>query len=149
MSLVCRSGATVGTGHGTTDWFQIRKGVCQGYILSPCLHHEKCLAGWCTSWNQDFQEKYQWPQIYRWHHPNGKSEEELKSLLIKLKEESEKSGLNLNIQKAKIMASSPITSWQMDGETMETVTDLILGSSKITVDSDCRHAACSLEENLL
>ena len=67
----------------------------------------------------------------------GESEEELKSLLMKVKEESEKVGLKLNIQKTKIMASSPITSWQIDGETMETVTDFILGGSKITADGDC------------
>ena len=65
--------------------------------------------------------------------------EELKSLLIKVKEESEKAGLKLNIQKAKIMASGPITSWQIDGETMETVRDFILGGSKITADGDCSH----------
>ena len=69
----------------------------------------------------------------------AKSEEELKSLLMKVKEESEKAGLKLNIQKTKIMATSPITSWQLDGETMETVTDFILGSSKITADGDCSH----------
>ena len=69
----------------------------------------------------------------------AESEEELKSLLMKVKEESEKVGLKLNIQKTKIMASSPITSWKIDGKTMETVTDFILGGSKITVDGDCRH----------
>ena len=69
----------------------------------------------------------------------AESEEELKSLLIKLKEESETIGLKLNIQKTKTMASGPITSWQIDGETMETVTDFILGDSKITADSDCSH----------
>ena len=69
----------------------------------------------------------------------AESEEELKSLLMKVKEESEKIGLKLNIQKNKILASSPITSWQIDGETMETVTDLILGSSKLTADGDCSH----------
>ena len=69
----------------------------------------------------------------------AESEEELKSLLMKVKEESEKVGLKLNIQKTKIMASCPITSWQTDGETMETVTDLILGGSKITADGDCSH----------
>ena len=67
------------------------------------------------------------------------SEEELKSLLMKVEKESEKAGLKLNIQKMKIMASSPITSWQTDGETMETVTDFILGGSKITADGDCSH----------
>ena len=69
----------------------------------------------------------------------AESEEELKSLLMKLKEESEKVGLKLNIQRTKIMASGPITSWQIDGETMEIVTDFILGGSKITADGDCRH----------
>ena len=78
-----------------------------------------------------------------------KSEEELKSLLMKMKEESEKVGLKLNIQKMKIMASSPITSWQIDGQTMETVRDFILGGSKITADGDCSHEikdTYSLEE---
>ena len=69
----------------------------------------------------------------------AESKEELKSLLMKVKEESEKVGLKLNIQKTKIMASGPITSWEIDGETMETVTDFILGSSKITADGDCSH----------
>ena len=69
----------------------------------------------------------------------AESKEELKSLLMKVKDESEKVGLKLNIQKTKIMASGPITSWQIDGETVETVTDLILGGSKITVDGDCSH----------
>ena len=76
----------------------------------------------------------------------AESEEELKSLLMKVKEESEKAGLKLNIQKTKIMASDPITSWQIDGETMETVRDFIWGGSKITADGDCNHKdACSLE----
>ena len=69
----------------------------------------------------------------------AESEKELKNLLMKVKEENEKAGLKLNIQKAKTMASSPITSWQIDGEMMETVTDFILGGSKITADSDCSH----------
>ena len=69
----------------------------------------------------------------------AESEEELKSLLMKVKEESEKVGLNLNIQKTKIMASGPITSWQINGKTMETVTDFILGGSQITADGDCSH----------
>ena len=69
----------------------------------------------------------------------AESEEELKSLLMKVKEESEKVGLKINIQKTKIMASGPITSWQIDGEAMETVTDFIFGGSKITADSDCSH----------
>ena len=79
------------------------------------------------------------------------NKQELKSLLMKVKEESEKAGLKLNIQKTEIMAFNPITSWQTDGETMETVTDLIFFSSKITSDGDFSHKikdACSLEENL-
>ena len=78
----------------------------------------------------------------------AQSEEELKSLLMKVKEESEKVGLNLNIQKTKSMASGPITSWEIDGETVETVSDFILGGSKITADGDCSHEikdTCSLE----
>ena len=81
----------------------------------------------------------------------AESKEELKSLLMKVKEESEKVGLKLNIQKTKIMASSPIISWQIDGETVETVADFILGGSKITADGDCSHEiknASSLERNL-
>ena len=77
--------------------------------------------------------------------------EEVKSLLMKVKEESEKAGLKLNIQKTKIMASGHMTSWQIDGETVETVSDFILGGSKITADGDCSHeikSACSLEERL-
>ena len=79
------------------------------------------------------------------------SEEELKSFLIKVKEESEKVGLKLNIQKTKIMTSGPITSWQIDGETVETVADFMFGGSKITADCDCSHEVkdtCSLEEKL-
>ena len=79
------------------------------------------------------------------------SEEELKRLLMKVKEESEEVGLKFNIQKTKIMASSPITSWEIDGETVETVSDFILGGSKITADGDCSQKmkdACSLEEKL-
>ena len=79
------------------------------------------------------------PQICRWHHPMAEDKEKLKSLLMKVKEESEKAGLKLNIQKTKIMASGPITSWQIDGETMETVTDFILLGSKITANGDCSH----------
>ena len=81
----------------------------------------------------------------------AESEEELKSFLMKVKEESEKVGLKLNIQKTKIMQSGPIISWQIDGETVETVSDFILGGSKITVDGDCSiklKDACSLEEKL-
>ena len=86
----------------------------------------KCWAGWSTSWSQDCREMVE-------------SEEELKSLLMKVKEESEKIILKLNIQRAKMMASSPITSWQIDGETTETVRDFISLGSKITADGDCSH----------
>ena len=94
---------------------------------------------WSKSWNQDCWEKYQEPHICRWHHPYGRGKEELKSLLMKVKEESEKVSLKLNIQKTKIRETSPISSWQINGETMETVTDFILGGSKITAYGDCSH----------
>ena len=137
--------ATVGTGHGTIDWFQIGKGVWQGCILSPCLfnlyavHHEKPWAGRSTSWNQDC-----WRNINNLRYADditlmAESEEEIKSLLMKVKEESEKAGLKLNIQKTKIMAFSPITSWQIDGESIETVTDFIFLGSKITAGGDWSH----------
>ena len=110
--------ATVRTRHGKMDWFKTGKRAHQGCILSCCLfnlcivHHEKCQAGWITSWTQGCWEKYQQPQICRWYHFNGKSEEEIKSFLMKMKEESEKPDLKLNTQKMNIMASSHITSWQ-------------------------------------
>ena len=102
------------------------------------VHHGKCQAGWLTSWNQDSWEKYQWPQICRWHHSYGRNQR-LKSLLMKVTEESKKVALKLIIQKTKITASGPITSWQIDGETMETVRDFIFLGSKITADGDCSH----------
>ena len=133
--------ATVRTGHVTTDWFQIGKGVCQGCILSPCLFnlHEYIMrnagmdeaeAGIKTAGRNINNLKYADDTTLM------AESEELKSLLMKVKEESEKVGLKLNIQKTKIMASSPITSWQVDGET---VTDFIFGGSKITADGDCSH----------
>ena len=136
--------ATVRTGHGTTDWFQIGKGVHQGCILSPCLficrvHHEK-------HWVHEAQAgiKITRRNINNLRHADGitlmsESEEELKSLMRKVKEDSETVGLKLNIQKIKIMVFSSITSWQIDGETRETVTDFILGGSKIPTDGDCSH----------
>ena len=126
--------ATVRTGHGTTDWFQIRKRVHQGYILSPCLFNlyteyimrnarlDEAQAGLCfkIARRNINNLRYGDDTILM-----AESEEELKSLLMKVKEESEKVGLNLNIQKTNIMASGPITSWQIDGETVDTVTDFI------------------------
>ena len=124
--------ATVRTGQGTTDWFQIGKGVCQGCILSLCLF--KLYAEYIMQ-NARLDEAQAGTKTARRNINNlryaddttlmAESKEELKSLLIKVKEESEKVGLKLNIQKTKIMASSPITSWQIDGETMETVTNFI------------------------
>ena len=102
------------------------------------LSHEKRWAGRSISWNQDCREKYH----LRYADDTtlmAESEEELKSLLMKLKEESEKVGLKLNIQKTKIMASGPITSWEIDGKTVEIVADFILRGSKITADGDCSH----------
>ena len=137
--------ATVRTGHGT-DWFQIGKGVCQGCILSPCLFN---LYAEYIMRNAGLEEAQAGIKIAGKNINNlrdtddttlmAESEEELKSLLMKVKEESEKVGLKLNIQKTKIMASGPITSWQIDGETVETVTDINLGGSTITVDGDCSH----------
>ena len=126
--------ATVRTGHGTTDWFQIRKGVCQGYILSSCLFNFYTEYIMRNSGLDEAQTgiKIAWRNINNLRYTDdatlvAESEEELKSLLMKVKEQSEKAGIKLNIQKTKIMASGPITSWQIDGETMETVTDFILG----------------------
>ena len=137
--------ATVRTGHGTTDWFPIGKGVCQGCILSPCLFN--FYAEYIMR-NAGLEEAQAGIKIARKNINNlrhaddttlmAESEKELKSLL-RVKEESEKVGLKLNIQKTKIMASCPITSWQIDGETMETVRDFIFGGSKITEDGDCSH----------
>ena len=128
--------ATVRTGHGMTDWFQIGKGVRQGCILSPCLFNLNAEyimrnAGLEeTSWNPDFRENINNLRYADDTTLMAECEEELKSLLMKVKEESEKVGLKLDIQKTKIMASGPITSWQIDGETVKTVSDFILGAPK-------------------
>uniref|UniRef100_A0A8C6DFL8 RNA-directed DNA polymerase n=1 Tax=Moschus moschiferus TaxID=68415 RepID=A0A8C6DFL8_MOSMO len=138
--------ATVRTVHGTTDWFQIGKGVRQGCILLSCLFNvyaeyimrnaglEEAQAGIKIAGRNINNLRYADDTTLM-----AGSEEELKSLLVKVKEESEKVGLKLNIQKTKIMASGPITSWEIDGKTVETVSDFIFLGSKITADADCSH----------
>ena len=103
------------------------------------IHHEKHWTGGSTSWNQDCLENINNLRYADDTTLMTESKEELKSLLMKVKEGSEKVGLKLIIQKTKIMASGPITTWQIDGETVETVTDLILGGSKVTENGDCSH----------
>ena len=145
-SLYAGQEATVRTGHGTTDWFQIGKGVHQGYILATCLFNfyaeyimrnaglEETQAGIKIAGRNINNIRYADDTTLM-----AESEEKLKSLLMKVKEESEKVGLKFNIQKTKIMVSGPITSWQTAGETVETVADFIFGGSKITADGDCSH----------
>ena len=135
--------ATVRTGHGTTDWFQIGKGIRQGRILSPCLFN---LYAEYIMRNAGLEKAQTGIKIARRNINNlryaddttlmADSVEELKSLLMKVKEESEKVGLKLNIQKMKIMTSGPIISWQIDGET---VAEFIFLGSKITANGDCSH----------
>ena len=108
-------------------------------MFSTQPNHEKCGAGRSTSWDQDSQEKYQYPQICRWHHPYGRKWRGTKKPLDESDKESEKVGLKPNIKKTKIMASGPITSWEIDGETVETVSDFIFLGSQITADGDCSH----------
>ena len=137
---------TVRTGHGKMDWFQIGKGVHEGCILSPCLFN---LYAEYIMQNAGLAEAQSGIKIAGRNINNlrnaddttltAEMEEELRSLLTKVKEESKKGGLKFNIQKMKIIASVPITSWQIDGETMETVTDFIFLGSKITADGDCSH----------
>ena len=150
--------ATARTGHGTADWFQIGKGVRQGCILSPCLFNfyaeyimrnvgqEEAQAGIKIARRNINNFKYADDTTLM-----AESEEELKSLLMQVKEESEKVGLKLNIQKTKIMASGPITSWQIGRKTVKTVSDFIFLGSKITADGDAAMKlkdACSLEGKL-
>ena len=126
------------------NWFEIGKGICQGYILSPCLFN---LYAEYIMWNAGLDEAQAEIKITRRNINSlryaddttlmAESKEELKSLLMKVKEESEKSWLK--IQKTKIMASGSITSWQIDRETMKTMTDFIFLGSKITADGDCSH----------
>ena len=134
--------ATVRTGHGTTDWFQIGKGVHQDCILSPCLFN---LYAEYIIRNTGLDEAQAGIKIAGRHISNLRyvddttlmaESKELKSLLVKVKEESEKVGLKHNIQKTKNMAFGPMTSWQIDGET---VADFIFSGSKITADGDCSH----------
>ena len=138
--------ATVRTRHGTTDWFQIGKGVRRGCILSLCLFSlyaeyimrndrlDEAQAGIKIAQRNINNLRYADDPT-----PMTESEEELKRLLMKVKEESEKVGLKLNIQKTKFIASGPITSWQIGGETMETVTDFIILGCKITAHADSSH----------
>ena len=149
--------ATVRSGHGTTDWFQIGKGVRQGCILSPCLFNlyteyimrnaglEEAQAGIKIAGRNINNLRYADDTTLM-----AESERELKSLLMKVKEESEKAGLKFSIQKTKIMASSPITSQQLEGETMETVT-ISGGAPKplqmVTAAIKLKDA-CSFEEKL-
>ena len=139
--------ATVRTGHGTADWFQIGKRVHQGCVLSPCIFNfyaeyimrnaglEETQAGIKIAGRNINHLRYADDITLM-----AESEEEQKSLLMKVKEESKNVGLKLNIQKTKVMASGPITSWELDGETVETVSDFVfLGGSKITADGDCSH----------
>ena len=128
-----------------TDWFQIGKGVRQGCILSPCIFNLYAEYIMKNTW---LEEAHAGIKMARRNINNlryeddttlmAESEEEL-SFLMKVKVESEKVGLKLNIQKNNIMASGPITSWEIDGETVETVADFICLGSKITADGDCRH----------
>ena len=123
---------TLRTGHGTTDWFQIEKEVRQGCILSPCLLYLNAEYIMQNAGLDEAQARIKTARknINKLRYTDDTTlmaeSEELKSLLMKIKEESEKVGLKLNIQKTKIMESGPITSWQIDGETMETVTDYFL-----------------------
>ena len=157
-SLYAGQEATVRTGRGKTGWFQIRKGVRQGCILSPCLFNlyaeyivrnarlDEAQAGLKIAGRNISNLRYTDDNTLM-----AESEEERKSLLMKVKEESEKVGLKLDIQKTKIMASGPITSWEIDGETVETVSDFIFWAPKslqmITAAMKLKDT-CSLEERL-
>ena len=135
----------VRTGHGTIDWFQIRKGVRQGCILSPSVFNLYADYIMRSTGLEEAQAgiKIAGRNINNLRYADDTTlmveSKELKSLLMKVKEESEKVGLKLNIQKTKIMAFGPITSWEINGETMETVSDFIFWGSKITADGECSH----------
>ena len=158
INLYVGQEATGRTGHGTTDWFQVGKGVYQGCILSPCLFNfyaeyimrntglEEAQAGIKSARRNINNLRYADDTTLM-----AESEEALKSLLMKVIEESEKVGFKLNIQKTKIMASGPITSWQMDGETVETVSDFIfwaLKSLQMVIAAMKLKDSCSLEGKL-
>ena len=144
-NLYASQAATVRTGHGTTDWFQIGKGVRQSCILSPCLFNFYAEYIMRNAGLEEAQAsiKIAGRNINNLRYADdttlmAESEEILKSLLMKVKVESEKVGLKLNFQKTKIMASGPVTSWQADGETVETMSDFIFGGSKVTADSEIK-----------
>ena len=142
---------TVKTGHGTIDWFQIGKEVHQGFILSPSyLTYTQSASCKLPSWMKHKLETRLLGETsitsdMQMTPPLWQKVRVTKEPLDEVKEESEKAGLNFNIQKTKIMASGPITSWQIDGETMETVTDYFLGS-KVTADGDCSHEIKKLKD---
>ena len=138
--------ATVRTGHGTMDWFKIGIGACQGCILSPCLFnlYEEHIMQNAGLDDSQAGIKIAGRNINNLSYADdttlmAESEEELNRLLMKVKDESEKVDLKLNIQKTKILASGPITSWQIDGEKMKTVGEFIFLGSKITADGECSH----------
>ena len=138
--------ARVSTAHWTMDWFKFGKRVLQGYILSPCLLN---LYAEYTMWNAGLDDsqagiKFARRNINNLRYADGttlmaESKEKLKSLLMRVKEENEKAGLKLNIQKTEIMTSGPITLWQIDGGKVETMTDFLFFSSKVTADGECSH----------
>ena len=154
-NLYASKEATVRTGHGTTDWFQIGKGVCQGCILSPCLVNlfaeyimrhaglDKAPAGIKIAERTSNNLRYADDTTLM-----AESEEELKNLLMKTKEENEKIGLKLNIQKTKIMASGPITSWQIDWETVADFSFWAPKSLQMVTTAMKLNDACSLEGKL-
>ena len=155
-NLYAGQGATVRTRHETTNWFQIGKGEHQGSILSPCLFNFYAEYIMRNTRLDEIQAEIRIAgrNINNLRYADdtnfmAESKEKLKILLKKMKEESEKVGLKLNIQKIKIMASGPYTSWQIDGKTVETVADFIFLDSKITADVTAAmklKEACSLEE---
>ena len=145
-NLYASQEATVRTGHGITDWLQIRKGVHQGCILSPCLFNLYAEYIMRSAGLEEAQGgiKIAGRNINNLRYADdttlmAESEEELKSLLMKVKEETEKVGSKVNIEKTKILPSGPITSWELDGETVQTVADFIFLGSKITADGDCSY----------